>query len=218
MSKSTPIDQLPQNILDDGIINDQQRNIVNQAQNAIQNSIMPQNTSGNSDIINDDDATIQEVLNSIESGNTGNTQTQHITQMSVDDMSGPQLDEYRRERFKLENSNNNPNNNINTTPPPVQGNNEPIQRNIIDNLIMNNPELFSTSGNDSTKWFIFDDLKNDIKSGFVVFLIIIAVQLISFETYLGKYISREVVVNHKVMIRALVGFILFILIKKLLIS
>lgn len=215
MSKSTPINQLPQNIIDDGLINDQQRNIVNQAQNAIQNSVMPQNTSGNSDIINDDDATIQEVLNSIESGNTGNTQTQHITQMSVDDMSGPQLDEYRRERFRLENSNNN---NINTPPPPVGGDNSQVQRSIIDNLIMNNPELFSTSGNDSTKWFIFDDLKNDIKSGFVVFFIIIAVQLIPFETYLGKYISREVVVNHKVMIRALVGFILFILIKKLLIS
>lgn len=79
MHKSTPLNQLPSNqpflsgqssaqnassnVL---FVNDQQRQIVAQAQQAAQNFTMPQITQPSADVLNtDDDATVQEVLNQL---------------------------------------------------------------------------------------------------------------------------------------------------------
>jgi hypothetical protein len=79
MSKSTPIAQLPMGPPPtqpmtapsregtNNFINDQQRNLVQQAQQAQQNFSMPQNSQLSADVGNDDDATFQEVLNHLNS-------------------------------------------------------------------------------------------------------------------------------------------------------
>ena len=63
MNKSTPLSQLPSTPSQGNFVNDQQRQMITQAQQAIQTSTFPQNTQISSDIVNDDDPTIQEVLN-----------------------------------------------------------------------------------------------------------------------------------------------------------
>lgn len=69
MQKSTPISQLPNMSLPvqpQVFVNDQQRNIVTQAQQASQTFQMPQNTqSTQQDILNEDSTTIQDALDSL---------------------------------------------------------------------------------------------------------------------------------------------------------
>lgn len=64
MNKSTPINQLPSSIHNQAaFINESQRQIVTNAQNAVGNMNMPQNTQNNIDA--DDDAEIQDALNDV---------------------------------------------------------------------------------------------------------------------------------------------------------
>lgn len=70
MNKSTPLSQLPgaaPQMIQQPFLNEQHKQMVNNAQAAIQNVSLPQNTQISADIANDDDATIQEVLNQINS-------------------------------------------------------------------------------------------------------------------------------------------------------
>jgi hypothetical protein len=77
MNKSTPISQLPSAMqAQNTFVNDQQKQMIQNAQQAIQNINLPQNTQIQQDIVNDDDATIQEVLNHINS-------SQHQQQQQV---------------------------------------------------------------------------------------------------------------------------------------
>lgn len=72
MNKSTPLAQLPNaNQQQNSFVNDQQKQMVTSAQTAIQNIPIPQNTQIPPEIMNDDDATIQEVLNQINSQKGG---------------------------------------------------------------------------------------------------------------------------------------------------
>jgi hypothetical protein len=75
MNKSTPLNQLPANTeLQGNFINEQQKHMITQAQAAIGNATFPQNTQISSDIMNDDDPAIQEVLNQFQQ-----SQPQHQT-------------------------------------------------------------------------------------------------------------------------------------------
>lgn len=66
MSKSTPITQLPMgNEAASMFVNDQQRQMVQQAQNAQQGFAQPQSSQMSSDVAEDDDAMLKEVFNSI---------------------------------------------------------------------------------------------------------------------------------------------------------
>lgn len=72
MSKSTPLNQLPSQPMiptaqtnQQQFLNEQQKQMVTQAQQAAQAFTLPQNTQMSTDIITDDDATIQEVLNEL---------------------------------------------------------------------------------------------------------------------------------------------------------
>lgn len=75
MSKSTPLTQLPSQPMmpspssapQQQFLNDQQKQMVTQAQQAQQTFTLPQNTQMSADVVMDDDATIQEVLNELNS-------------------------------------------------------------------------------------------------------------------------------------------------------
>lgn len=65
MSKSTPLTQLPATQQPHQFVNEQQKHMVTQAQQATQSFALPQNTQSSNDVHVDDDATIQEVLNEL---------------------------------------------------------------------------------------------------------------------------------------------------------
>jgi len=64
MNKSTPISQLPLNN-QGNFVNEQQQRIVTEAQNAVANMNLPQNSQHDTEVSTDEDAAIQEVLNQI---------------------------------------------------------------------------------------------------------------------------------------------------------
>jgi hypothetical protein len=82
MNRSTPISQLPssQNT-QEPFINDQQRQIVSQAQQAAQDFPLPQNTQLNHEISNDNDATVQEVLNQLNAATNSSQPSSSIAQL-----------------------------------------------------------------------------------------------------------------------------------------
>ena len=66
MNKSTPIVQLPSNQPQaPTFMNDQQRQYIAQAQQAVSNTTIPQNSQLSTDIVNDDDIVVQDILNQI---------------------------------------------------------------------------------------------------------------------------------------------------------
>mgnify|MGYP006278165767 CR=1 FL=1 len=65
MSKSTPINQLPSQASNPTFVNEQQRQMITQAQQAIGNSAMPQNTQLPAEILTEDDSVIQDMLNNL---------------------------------------------------------------------------------------------------------------------------------------------------------
>ena len=74
MNKSTPISQLPtqsgqggQGNSQNAFINDQQRQMITQQQQAVGNITMPQNTQLPVDVLNEDDGVIQDMLNNLNS-------------------------------------------------------------------------------------------------------------------------------------------------------
>ena len=104
MSKSTPLSQLPsfapqqqmmqppqqQQLQQQGpFVNDQHRQIVAQAQHAVQNYTMPQSSSSAHDISHEDEATIQETLQYISGPYNGAAQQQQQPQQQQQQQQQP---------------------------------------------------------------------------------------------------------------------------------
>lgn len=195
MNKSTPISQLPSAMQSQNtFVNDQQKQMIQNAQQAIQNINLPQNTQIQQDMINDDDATIQEVLNHINSSQqqqqvhhapppTTHTHIPtHVMQQEMPSSNYQQMD----------------------------------QQMMLQNLLMNQAQQPSLShqGGISNIDMFFHMFADDIKIALLILTLFILTNFIPVGSILGRYIAVDKIPYHDVILKGLLCAVLFILTKK----
>lgn len=216
MNKSTPLNQLPAMNGQNTFINDQQRQMVMQAQNAVNALPMPQNTQMSSELSNDDDATIQEVLNQIHGGNVSGSsegmdapthamQPQHkpmpvmppqlmnpqitpnmMAQPIVQSPPQPAFDPYAHMQFA--------------------GQYPSQPQNIIDPL---------QNQTDGSVMSFIGSVAEDVKFAAFVFILFIIVHFIPIDKFLMKYFALDKIPYYDIILKATVAFIAVIIFRKL---
>lgn len=223
MNKSTPINQLPGGFQQGSFINESQRQIVQNAQNAIGNISMPQNTQQQLDVIQDDDAEIQEALNDVNLQINGNApppthmQYQHqspdhiepmMPQMPSQMSQMPQMSQMSQPHMQMQHMPQLPN--------------VPIE-NAQDIMYMKQMPVmpqYPTQATEPTtgiKQILFR-FADDLKLAGVVFLTVFAVHYIPIESYVGKYFAIEKIPYHDTLLRAAVAALIVVLIKNTVLS
>lgn len=191
MNKSTPLSQLPNaSQQQNTFVNDQQKQMITSAQTAIQSIQMPQNTQIPPEIMNDDDATIQEVLNQINSQKSGGNNTSPASPPpSVMPPQPPVLPSY--EQFQM--------NNDYYVPPPSM-------------MQMPMPNAPSPAHNvDMFVTFFADDLK---LAGLVL-SVYIMVNFIPIGSILGRYIAIDKIPYHDILLKGLMCATIVVFAKKM---
>jgi hypothetical protein len=196
MNKSTPISQLPNT---QNFVNDQQRSMVTQAQQAIQNSTFPQNTQLSPDITNDDDPTIQEVLNQFNNNDQSQLLAQAQAQAQAQLLAQAQAQSQAQMQMQAQAQDQ-----ANQLYSQMQAQAQ-VQNNIIPQII---PPSSTILGGYITNF------TNDIKLVIAIFILYIVIEFLPIETVLGKYIAIDKIPYHKVLLRALLFAGLFIVLKK----
>lgn len=215
MNKSTPISQLPAANPTPVFVNDQQRQFITQAQQAISNTTMPQNTQSSSDIVNDDDMVVQDILNQINSSNGGNEQqpdrVQNENQINQLYMQQQQM---QQQQFMPQPHMQPQGQNI----PPhflyqmaaAGGGNVPpnftVPEAMINQPIPNGPMDYKT---------FMHYFADDFKLASLIFIATIVVHFIPLEKFVGKYIALDRIPYHEILFRAIMISIVVIIIKKL---
>lgn len=206
MNKSTPLNQLPVMNGQNTFINDQQRQMVMQAQSAVNALPMPQNTQMSSELGNDDDATIQEVLNQIHGGNSSQS-ADEVPSKSVPTMP-PQL----------MNQQITPN----MMPQPIMQS-QPLQptfdpyaqmyagqfpsqpQNIIDPL---------QNQTDGSMLGFFSSIAEDVKFAAFIFTLFIIVHFIPIDKFLMRYFVLDKIPYYDVILKATMAFVAVIIFRK----
>jgi hypothetical protein len=199
MNKSTPINQLPlQQNSQNLFVNDQQRQIITQAQQAINNSTMPQNTQLSNEIISDDDNAIQDMLNNLNSSSQ-QPDLQYIQQQQQ--LQQQQQDEYLARISAMNNLN------INQFPSA-----QTPQVYSVNPLLQQQQQLPKADG--FVNQFM-QLLTNDFKLAAIIFLAVIVVQFIPFHKYISKYIAIDKIPYHDVIFKAIIASLFVIIVNKL---
>lgn len=201
MNKSTPIAQLPTMNQQGSFINDQQRQMITNAQAAIQQSTMPQNTQLSSDIINDDDPAIQEVLSQFNGGGGGGGQLS-AKQEQMQNMSMVQQNHMQQQQMLAQ----------------LQA-----QQNYMENMAQMNqlvppqPQIVPGSSAISTEVLknYMVDISDDLTLTGLVLGLFVVVHFIPIENIITRYISLDKIPYHNIIIKAVFAAILFFFIKKL---
>ena len=198
MSKSTPINQLPtQSIPQTAFVNDQQRQMITQAQQAIGNSTMPQNTQISSEMLNEDDAVIQDMLNNLNTQQEPSYVQQHQT------LQGQQMPQSQDDLLRYAAMNNL---NINQ----LMGNGygpTPYQ------AVLQQPSV--ALGNVPIAKQFTTMITSEMKLVGFVFLAVVLVHFIPFHKIVSKYIALDKIPYHDVLIRASLAAMIVIIMKKL---
>ncbi len=211
MNKSTPISQLPNVNPNQVFVNDQQRQFITQAQQAISNTTMPQNTQASSDIVNDDDMVVQDILNQINASsgeqNAERVQTENVNQIYMQQPQQPPPQQH-------------------FMPPQMQfAANQNIPPQILYQMANGNfqmppesggmmPQTHMPSGPLDYKTFMHY-FADDLKLASVIFIATIVVHFIPLEKFVGRYIALDKIPYHEVLFRAIMISIVVIIIKKL---
>jgi len=228
MNKSTPLAQLPNTnsnpMQNQTFVTDQQRQYINQAQNAISNSHMPQNTQLSADIINDDDIVVQDILNQI-NASTDNSSQQH-NQQSGNEPTPQQIQQINQQimmqqlaaqqqqqnMIASQQQQQNGNNGMFIPPPSQQqamllSQLNSLGGNPYDNIIQNShPTEFKDY------LLLFAD---DLKLASLVFIVVILVHFVPLDKFLSRYFAIDKIPYHEVLLRAIMAALLIIIIKKL---
>lgn len=203
MNRSTPINNLPQNTF----VNDQQRQIVMQAQQAISNMQLPQNTQltqqSNFEIPNEDDATIQEVLNQIQSTNTNPTeQLQAQIQAQIQQPQMPSIPALPPQ-------------------PPLYAQTQPDQSIQYMGQFPPQPQQYVDGGllsnrlpDQSSVFTSITAVAQDIKLATFVFILFILVQFVPAEKFLTRYIAIDKIPYYQIIVKALIAFVAVLAFKK----
>jgi hypothetical protein len=212
MNKSTPIAQLPSNTLqNNNFINEQQRQFITQAQQAISNSPMPQNTQMSSDIANDDDIVVQDILNQInasssnEQGNSGQDQGMNMNainqQLMMQQLAAQQQQNMVQSSQMPQNM---------QYPPQAlyqmsqMGYGGPMENSIV--VQGSQPLDFKT--------YLFH-FADDVKLAGIVFVVVILVHFIPLDKLISKYFAVDKIPYHDIILRAIMAALFVIIIKKL---
>jgi hypothetical protein len=222
-TKSTPINQLPMSNGQNTFVNEQQRQMVLQAQNAINNMSLPQNTQTSSDIVNEDDATIQDVLNQINGGtsmhdiNDGSS----IMNMQMNSMQQPSMPPQVMTPQMTPQVMSQPV--IQKPPQPsfeqymgmggYMGQYPPQPQQLI-NLTNHGQEMES----DGSIISFISNITDDIKLAAFVFVLFIVVNFIPAEKYLSKYFAIDKIPYYDIIIKALIAFIVVIVMRKIILK
>lgn len=212
MNKSTPIAQLPSNTLqNNNFINEQQRQFITQAQQAISNSPMPQNTQMSSDIANDDDIVVQDILNQINasSSNDQNSSSgQQDPSLNMNAINQQLMMQQLAAQQNMVQSSQMPQNM--GYPPQAMyqmsqmGYGGPMENSIV--VQGNQPMDFKT--------YLFN-FADDVKLAGVVFAVVILVHFIPLDKLISKYFAVDKIPYHDIILRAIMAALLVVIIKKL---
>jgi hypothetical protein len=211
MNRSTPINNLQQG----SFVNDQQRQIVMQAQQAITNMQLPQNTQltpvsqPNFDISNEDDAAIQEVLNQIQgttSSHANNGDQTSNTQVHTPQMTS--IPTMPSQPIPYQNSIQNQQSDQNI---PYLGQFPPQPQQYMD------PSMFSNRlAEQNSMLNSITAVAQDVKLATFVFILFIIVQLVPADKFLIRYIAIDKIPYYHVIVKALIAFVAVIVFKKFL--
>lgn len=195
MNKSTPISQLPSTLPQPSFVSDQQKQMITNAQAAIQTMNLPQNTQTSNDIVNDDDPTIQELLNQLNQGNAQQPATQQapVQFPQMPSQVYPMLQNDFNEQFLLQQ-----------------------QQNILQQQQPINPILPGVTPQSMTTTFdfFFNFFADDIKIALIVFAVVVSIHFIPVSGILSKYIAIDKVPYHDVILKGLLAACLVIITKK----
>lgn len=208
MNKSTPINQLPsQNVPQQNIfVNDQQRNMITQAQQAIGNSTLPQNTQLPSEVINEDDTAIQDMLNNLSSQQDTQSHQQQMPPVYSSQVQSPQEELMR---FAAMN-----NLNINQLNSLMSGYGPPPFMRSMQDSPPPPPSFYKQSQQGYMKQ-LTHIFSSEMKLAGLVFLVVIVIQLLPLHKYIGRYIAVDRIPYHDVLLRAIVAALLIVITKKL---
>lgn len=201
MNKSTPLSQLPNaNQPQNAFVNEQQKQMVTNAQTAVQNIPIPQNTQIPPEIMNDDDATIQEVLNQI------NSQKQ---QQPSQAMQGPPPSMYDQMPPQMR-----------MMPPPPDpsefgGSMPPFPYPPPPNMVFGGPGAPIPAQPGQSIDVFMNFFADDLKLAFIVMSVFILVSFIPIGGILGRYIAIDRIPYHDIILKALFCAVIVIFAKKM---
>lgn len=175
-------------------VNDQQRQMITQAQQAIGNSTIPQNTTLPNDILTEDDSVIQDMLNNLNAG-------QASTQQQMQDLQ--QQEEFLRMAAM---------NNMNI--------NQVMQQPQQHYMPPPTPQFFMTQAmapvqQPSMQQKFMSLITSEFKLAGLVFAIVIIVQFVPFHRYISKYIAIEKIPYHDIILRGILAALAVIIAKKM---
>lgn len=220
MNKSTPLNQLPQGPLgQNAFVNDQQRQIVANAQTAINNMQMPQNTQQSFDVGNDEEAEIQDALNDVNAQLSRQMPQQMAPQMQMPpppmqpQMQMPPQMQQMPPQFNMPNI-------------PIENQNDMMFSQ--HPMVMPPPLSLAPSPAAPHNSFDFGEpqglkqivmrFADDLKLGAIIFGVIFALHFVPIEAVIGKYFAIEKIPHHQVLIRAVLAASIAIVLKNLVIN
>ena len=217
MNKSTPIAQLPSAANPtQGFINDQQRHYIAQAQQAISNSHMPQNTQASSDIANDDDIVVQDILNQINASSAPEqtVQQDRSPHVSMDPQINPLYIQQLSQQQNIP-AINQMMGGAGNIPPHIlyqmAAANANANMTFQDGMMGSSP---MNHGHMDYKSFMFY-FADDLKLASLVFIVTVAIHFIPLDKFIGQYIALDRIPYHDVLLRAIMAAIIVIIFKKL---
>ncbi len=225
-TRSTPITQLP-NVANQNIfVNDQQRNMVMQAQSAISQLQLPQNTQQPPLDNDEDDNTIQEVLNQINS--TGSQEAQYQQQLQqIQQMQQAQQLQQMQQQLQMQKEA------IQSAqmPPQLMQQAAPQIPQIIqlpsaqqmDYLSNASPPAQQPStiqdplenASENGLFSIITSITEDVKFASFIFILFVVVHFIPIDKFLLKYFSLDRIPYYDVLLKGLVAFVGVIVLRKL---
>lgn len=227
-TRSTPLNQLPNVNSQNVFVNDQQRNMVIQAQNAISQLQMPQNTQQPLDN-DEDDNTIQEVLNQIHTNNSQDSQyTQQLQQMQQ----MQQIQQLQQMQMQKDNIQQ-----VAQMPPQMmqQVTTQQIPQVIQLPSITSQPQfdimtaISQANGgqpsaniisdplegsNDGGLFGIIKSIADDVKFAAFIFVLFVIVHFIPIDKFLLKYFSIDRIPYYDILLKGFVAFVAVIVFRK----
>lgn len=211
MNKSTPLSQLPSSNTQPGFVNDQQRQFITQAQQAVSNSPIPQNTQASSDIINDDDAIVQDILNQINTASNGasNTNDQEPQQQNIAYFPTAQPQPSLSPQTLLQLSQlSGLNGGMMQQAQQMPSINPMGALNSLNALNQLPPQSSLLSP-------ILSMVTDDLKLAGMVFMIVVLVHFIPLDKFIGKYFAVDKIPYHQIILRAIMATLIIIIVQKL---
>lgn len=229
MNKSTPLNQLPSATAQPSFINEQQKQMITNAQAAIQTMNLPQNTQTSADIINDDDPTIQELLNQInvpQNGGNQNIQTlqqpayqPNIQMGQMGQMSQMGQLNQMGQVNQLSHQISQPGTQNTPSQQSIQGfqndyTGDYLQQYIsMSNTNQQTPTITPPLSNNFELFLNF--FGEDIKIALIVLMVVIIINFIPISGILGKYIAIDKIPYHDILLKGILAALLVTIIKKI---